>query len=312
MENENKNKRKINQRQKSRAIFYTCIVVLPLIQFAIFYVYKNFKTIMMAFETYSYAQGGGYDVSFAGFSNFAVAFEKLGESLFMIRNSLLLFAVNGVVGLIVAMLFSFYVAKGYFGSKFFNFLLFLPNILSSIVIGILFKYIVNDVYMEIFNSDYGLMSSLAGNTTVMTTIIFYNVWVGFGVHTLMFTGAISGINESVVESAQIDGVNLLQEFWYITVPMIFPTFISFIIINISGIFTNQMNLVTFFGLSGDQYSTLGYYLFKQSKQDFMVPLNSNYISYSQLSALGLILTVIVLVTTLSVKKLLTKFGPSVD
>ncbi len=309
---ETKVRKPMNQRMKSRAIWYTCIVILPLIQFAIFYIYKNFKTIVMAFQTYSYAEGGGYDVAFAGFDNFKVAFEKLGESWFMIKNSLTLFAINGVLGLILSMLFAFYIAKKYRGSKIFGFLLFLPNILSGIVVGILFKYIVNDVYMVLFNKEFGLMNEQAGNATVMATIIFYNVWIGFGVHSLMFTNAISGINESIVESAQLDGVNVVQEFWYITLPLIFPTFVSFMVINIAGVFTNQMNLVTFFGLQGDQYSTLGYYLFKQAKQDYLVPANSNYISYSQLSALGLILTVIVLALTMSTKTLLTKFGPSVE
>ncbi len=304
--------RKKLTRSQYRFIFFLAIVIIPLIQFAIFYVYKNINSIILAFQNYEAKAGTtGYDITFAGFANFSVAFQTIGNSWFMIKNSLLLFLFNGIFGLILSMLFSFYVYKEYVGSKLFNFLLFLPNILSTLVVGLLYKYIVGQ---EVLGSIFGLELGLLDNPdTAMGAIIFYNIFVGFGINSLMFTGAMNGINESVVESAQLDGVNKLQEFLHISVPLIFPTFVSFVIINISGIFTNQMNLLTLYGAqSGQQYSSLGFYMYLQAQESGLIRKDSAHLNYAELSALSLIVTVVVLTLSVTVKKLLNKFGPSVD
>ena len=73
-----------------------------------------------------------------------------------------------------------------------------------------------------------------------------------------------------------------------------------------GIFTNQMNLFTFF----DEYAdpslyTFGYYLFRGVKL-------AEYKDYPYLSAMGLLLTAVAVPLTLFVRWALTKFGPSKD
>ncbi len=127
----------------------------------------------------------------------------------------------------------------------------------------------------------------------------------------MFSGAMSGIDESIVESAQLDGANAIQEFIRITVPLIWPTFVSFLTINFTGLFTNQMHLHTLFGNDADELSTLGYYLYVNSHRGELVATDK-VPSFSVLSAIGLMTTAVMLPLTLGLRKALRKFGPSVD
>ena len=64
----NKTKPTLSRKSK-RLIFFICILALPLIQFAIFYLYVNFNSIILAFQNYAQKDGElGYNVTFAGFN----------------------------------------------------------------------------------------------------------------------------------------------------------------------------------------------------------------------------------------------------
>ena len=121
----------------------------------------------------------------------------------------------------------------------------------------------------------------------------------------MYLGAMNSISESIVEAAQLDGITPLKEFVYVTLPMIYPTLVTFIVTGVAGIFTNQMNLFTFKGgiLSYKDY-TYGYYLFYNTSLGME--------KYPAMASMGLIFTLIIAPITFLVRHLLEKYGPSVD
>ncbi|MBQ7912460.1 MAG: sugar ABC transporter permease [Clostridia bacterium] len=303
--------KRINYRKRSRLIFYTLGMLLPLLQFCVFYIYTNLNSFILAFSSYEARIGAiGYDVKFAGFSNFLAAFKTIGNNMQMIENSLILFVFSTLLGLTLASFFSFYIYKKYAGSGFFRVILFLPQIVSQVVFALLFYQLVQDLIPYYLDLDSGLLSN---GETLFPTVLFFNLWISFGVNVVLFTGAMSGINPAVVESAQIDGVNLLQEFWFISIPMIFPTIITFIVTGLAGIFTNQMHLYSLFGdNAGEGVSSFGYFLYVQTSHSDVISPSRSYISYSEISALGLVLTLIVFPITFGTRKLLEKFGPRTE
>lgn len=307
-----------NARTRKRFIFYCCVLALPVLQFIIFYIYINFNSFIMAFTKYeSNSDGAGYITSFARFDHFKTAWNRLSDSSYMIFNSLLLFACQTAIGFTLALIFSFYIYKKFFASGVFKTILFLPQIVSGVVFGLIFMYLADNAYPVIMtkyfgkNVEYGLLSSLDVGIR-RTTVLAYCICMGFGIHVLMFSGSMSGINESIVESAKIDGASLVQEFIHITVPMIWPTLSQFIIIGVAAIFTDQMHLYTFYLDGAGELSTVGYFLFVQAKNSDIISDNVTKLSYPELSAFGLIITAILYPTTMAIRKLLTKFGPSVD
>lgn len=312
---EKKERKPFNQRKKKQAIFYYSMMILPVIQFCIFYIYANSNMIFLAFQKYQNKVGAiGYDVTFAGLDNFKTAFTYIKEHMYMITNALEAFLLCTLLAMVLAIFFSYYIYKKYPMHGLFRVILFMPQIISSVVFVLLFKYIVTDVYVYIMEKltheqVLGLLDNL---DTKKGTVYFYCVYMGFGVNVLLFGGAMSGINDSVVESAQLDGVNTLQEFWYITLPMIFPTIRSFLIIGISGIFTNQLSLHTFFGGDAAGLSTIGYTIYIHSLSSNLIAPNANIMSFSELSAMGVMFSILLLVVLSGIKKLLNKFGPSVD
>jgi ABC-type sugar transport system permease subunit len=116
-------------------------------------------------------------------------------------------------------------------------------------------------------------------------------------------GAMNSISESIVESAKIEGANSIQEFFFITIPMIFSTITTFLVVGIAGIFASQMNLFSFYGTDADAHLyTVGYYLYASTAK-------ATFADYPRLSAFGLVLSAVAVPITYSVKYLLEKFGP---
>lgn len=308
----------INYRKRNRIIFFASLVALPILQFCICYVYVNINSFILAFRHYEFAKDSiGFDVTFAGFSNFKRAIEELKDvnAIAMFKRSLQLFFWTTIIGLTLALLFSYYIYKKYPMSGLFRVVLFMPKILSGVVFCLLYKYIANDVFKYVGETLFHLedvKGILDNPNTQLGGVLFFTLWVGFGINVLMFSGSMSGIDESIVESAQLDGANTVQEFFYITVPMIWPTFVSFLTINIAGLFTDQMHLHTLFGVSAPGLETFGYYLYVQAAKSELVQTKDDAPVFSVLAAMGLMMTAIMLPLTLGIRKALRKYGPSVD
>lgn len=296
------------------------MIIVPVLLFILFWGTINFNTILLSFKKYEPLEGNaiGYKTTFAGFDNFAMVIKMLsyGENWKMITNSLILWAFKLFVGLPMSIIFSYYVYKKMVGSSFFRVVLFLPNIISNLIMVYLFRYLVNNAFVTVFQLEYGLLDSPETN---FATILFFNLWLGFAGQTLMFTSAMSSIDESTVEAAQVDGITPVKELFYITLPMIFPTFTTFVVLSIAEIFVDQMSLMTFY----DKFSilpylrTVGYYLFQQAYESEVIP-NTHFLAnpdrgklaYSELAAFGLMISAIIIPTSFTVRRLLNKVSPN--
>ena len=286
-------------------ILFCCLVLaFPLIQFAVFYIGVNFNSIFLSLKNYDYETGA---YSFAGFDNFKMVVYNFKE-LYVLKkslgNSIILICCSIFIGMTLSVHFSFFIHKKVFGYKTYKVVLFLPNIVSMIVMVLVFKYFVESALPDILEKithkkQEGL---LANPDTTFGVLIFFSVWVGFGVQMLMFSGAMSGIDESVIEAAQLDGVSFFQELYLIVFPLIFPTVITFITVGVAAIFTNQMNLYSFYGSKApNDVSTLGYYFYKQT-------LSASIGEYPYLAAFGIVMSCFSIPVTIAVRKLLEKVG----
>lgn len=300
---------------KSDRLFYCLILIFPVLQFIIFYIGVNLNSFLLAFKNIELDDNYHYVITF-GFEGFRKAFDLLKDSemAHIVEISFLSYFIKTAVSVPLGLLFSYYIAKKLFGAKFFRVILFLPSILSAIVMVTLFRYFVDNAIpamIEDITGQEGVLSLLSMSDNVQyATIMFYNLWIGFGVSVLMYANAMSGIDPSVLEAAKIDGATAFKEFWHITMPSIFSTLSVFLIAGVAGIFTDQLNLYSFYG--GDPQvanKTFGYYMFFMTNSG---AINNDMTKYPMLSAFGLMMTAVAVPLTFIVKRLLEKFGPSED
>ena len=309
--------RKGYTRKQRRLVFYTLMFALPILQFLLFYIYVNFNSIIMAFQKKEAIKPVGYETSFT-WEYFQKAFEFFGSAKCwkMLANSFFLLFGQLFVVTPLALLFSYYIAKGKPGSSFFRVMLYLPQVLSIVVLGVLYQEIMNKVYPFIAENVFGkkdVASLMAQSSTYSAQFwgaYIFTLWFSFGTNVLIYTGAMSGVDQSIVESAHLDGVTNMQEFYHIYVPMIFSTLTTFIVTGLAGIFNNQMSLHTFFGNDKTDVKVFGYYFYGKAAMN--IENAGAPAELHELAALGLIATLIIIPITLIVRNLLNKHGPRVD
>lgn len=303
-------KEKWIQFRKRHGVFYVVMLSVPIIQFLIFYIGVNFNSVLYAFQDYNY-DSGKYEMS--GVKHFAQIIEDFKTLPYLwtaIRNSFLALAVN-VFTLFLGSFFSYYIYKKNMGGGFFKVILFLPAMISTVSLAMIFRYFSDRALPELVfklsgNKPMGLFSS---EHTSLLAVVLYSIFIGFSSQILLLLGGMESISPSVIESGLIDGVTPIKEFTSIVIPMIFPTITTFLVVQVGALFTNQMNLYTFFG-SGAEYSlyTMGYHLYKKT-----LGVGSTTLSdYPYLSALGLLLTMVSIPITFAVKWALEKFGPDME
>ena len=296
-------KKKINQR----VIFYMCAVAWPIVQFFIFYVCVNFNSILLSVRKLNY-----YTQSweFAGIENFESVLKDFSGQAYMMdafKNTLTIFLIS-LVTMFIPIILAYYLFKKYPMHGMFKVFLFLPHIVSSMALVLCYKYFAEVAIPEIWKICFNKQISglVYDYDTMWGTLLFYHIWVGMGGSFLLYLGAMSSISDSVLEAAQLDGVNPIQEFLFIVFPMVYPTFITFVVTSFATLFTNQLNVFTFFGDKAD-YSvyTMGYLLYAKVRK-------ASISDYPYYSALGLILTAFAIPLCFGTKWLLTKIGPKTE
>ncbi|MBQ8685196.1 MAG: sugar ABC transporter permease [Clostridia bacterium] len=298
--------RKMAQSRRAELIFYVTMIALPIMQFCIMYLGVNFNSVLLAFRKYDYQTG---DYLWTGFTNFRTLFIDMKTSLRPAFLNSLKFYLCSLCMMPVSIIISNYLYKKKMGSGVFKVILFLPSIISGIVMTLTFQYFVEQVVPEVLGLvgveiELGLLSN---PDTAFSMLIVFSVWTGFGGGMLLYTGAMARIPIECVEAAQLDGITPLKELLYITLPLIYPTVSIFIITGIAGFFTNSGALYTFFGPRADaSLWTYGYYF-------FTVTVNgAGAADYPYAAAGGLLFTLIAAPITLLVRWALEKYGPTTE
>ena len=198
-----------------------------------------------------------------------------------------------------------------FAGDFFKTMLFLPNIVSTMVVAIMFSEFGAYGFPQIMESVFGVEVEYFQKLqdSAIYYLVVFNLLTSFGPNVLIYTGTMAGISDSIIEAAQIDGVNAWQEFFQIVLPSIFSTFALFIITGMVSIFNGQANLFSFYGLErgSEKFQTLGFYIYREVASSGINATNHPY-----LAALGIVLTLIAIPLVFTGRWLLNKYGPKED
>ncbi len=296
------------KRTKGEMLFFYLLVAFPLLQFAIFYIAVNFNSFLLAFQEFNTDTGKfvfSDGKSFVRFFNEVISGTMMHK---MIWNSFLAYFIGLFVGLPINLIFSFFVYKKVPLHGFFRVVLFMPQILSTFMISIMFQYFLGQGVPAMLTK-FGIEKFpglLVDPKYAFGTVLFYSIWSGFGVQIIIYSSAMSRIPESLVEVADLDGISRIREFISITIPLIFPTITTFLIAGIAGFFTNQLHLFDFYSAGArPEMATLGYYFFTMvlGKESVAYPL------YPYASAAGLVFTFIAAPLTYFVRWGLEKIAP---
>lgn len=124
--------------------------------------------------------------------------------------------LNNIMALVLALALSKWVR----GSKILKTVFFIPMVLSSVLAAFVWGFIYKDVFSAVF----GINSLLGNPTTVIGGIIIIALWNAVGSNLIIYMAGLDNIPDMYYEASSIDGASLWQQFRYVTLPMLVPTF----------------------------------------------------------------------------------------
>ena len=310
-------KGEVNLKKKRRRFtwddFELTLLSLPTVIWFIAFCYIPLFGIVFAFKKYKVKRGKGFIYSlfvnskWVGLKNFKFLFRS-PDIANIFRNTIcynLVFIVIGVT-LPVALAIMITQLKSKKLAKVCQTAVFMPHFLSWVVI----SYFV----FAFLSTDKGLLNqiivSLGGQrnmwyqdkTAWPFLLVFINTWKTFGYSMVVYMATITGIDQSLYESAVIDGATKWQQCKGITIPLLRPVISIMFILNVGNIFSTDFGL--FYQVTRDSNSiidvtqTLDVYVHKA----LMETNNYEYSSAVSLlqNTLGCILLI---VANLTVKKI---------
>ncbi len=204
-----------------KEVLESYLLILPLlILLSVFILYPVLANIFLSFFKW---KGMGKPV-FTGISNFRDMFSDVKFQA-SIKNTLILLLYIPL-GTIVPLFLSAFLREGIKGWSIYKAVIYLPNVLGYVIIGLIFSIIfrktgpVNSFFralnLDSLDLDWLNKSSLAINSVGLV----YGVWIRLGFGCIYFLAAMSGIDQSLYEAIRLEGANWLQTFRHITLPSI--------------------------------------------------------------------------------------------
>ena len=188
--------------------------------------------------------------------------------------------------------------------KFLRSVFFIPTVCSLTAVSIVWSFLL-DGHIGILpyyltKLGFPILDFLRDPHLAMPTVILMTVWKNFGMTMVILVAGIQGISQTYYEAAQIDGANKVNLFFKITIPMIVPTIGFCVVTNTIGSFQvfDQIYVMT---QGGPMFSTetLVMYIYN-------VGFKSQPYNLSYASAIAVILFVIILVISLTMKHYFNK------
>ncbi len=201
----------------------------------IFVLFFFLPSILGIFYSFTDWNSLSNEVNFVGLKNYSKIFSGKYDFVSYIINTLKFtgatIIIKPILGICLALLLT---------SKFIKFrnvhrmIIFIPQVMSFLIVGLVFKSLLNPVtgFINNFFTSIGLdflaQNWLSDAKLAMFTVIGVDTWKGVGYIMIIIIAGVNAISETYYEAAEIDGANFFHKTWYITLPLL-----KWVILNVS-------------------------------------------------------------------------------
>lgn len=224
------------------------VLFIMLIPTFIYFMINNYLPMIgvyYAFTNFNF-RDGLWGSPFIGLKNFDFLIKA--DLFRLTRNTILYNLVFIGLGNVLQIIFAIFVSQvtvKWF-KKTTQTLMFMPYFVSFVILKVL-------VY-NIFEYQYGLINNIitsAGGDKIdfyntpsywPVLITLFYLWKNIGYGMVVYLATIMGIDSEYYEAAKVDGANIFQQIWYITLPLVKPTFIILLLYALGSIMKGQFEL----------------------------------------------------------------------
>lgn len=289
----------VQHRWPGESRFHGWLYILPgLVIYLVFIFYPILETIRTSFYQWD---GFSSTRTFIGVENYV---SLLNDSQFLqaLLNNLTFIIFYSIIPILIGLaLASLLGRKPLPGMTFFRAGLFLPQILSMVVVGVTWRWIFNPVFgplnmgLRALGLDALTQSWLGDFNLAMPSVGSIGTWVQYGFCMILFLAGMQRIPEDQYEAAELDGANGFNQFLYITIPNLKAELgVALVTTIIAAMRVFDLVYVTTRGGPGDSTLVTGFLVYRSAFQQ-------NRIGFA--AAVATVMTVIIFVISLSILRL---------
>ena len=208
-----------------KKIYPWWFLVLPLALYVIFFLLPSAMGVGYSFTDWN-SRSVLNGTHFVGLQNFKEILTSNKGYLSGIGNTLKFTIISNIVKLIPALMIAIMLQEGLRGKGLYRTLLYLPSILPFVIIGLIFKSILNyntgllNTILDALHLGILKQKWLSDLGVVWKSIYGVDAWRGIGYVMTIFLAGLNTIPKSYYEAAEIDGANFWQRLRYVTLPML--------------------------------------------------------------------------------------------
>lgn len=238
--------------------------------FAVFGLFPIVFSIVLSFTNWD----GMGDVSFVGLAQYEYLVTD-GRFWNAVGNTFIIWFISTIPMLFLAMVIAFLLHQNIRFTGFYRIAFFLPNVTSMVAMAIVFG--------SVFSDTFGLVNSaltalgldsvpwLSSNWGIKITIAVMVIWRFTGYNAIIYLAGLQSIPTDLYDAAKVDGANMIQVFFRITVPMLRPIILFTVITSTIGglsLFTEPQVLLGDSGGAGEAGMTIVLYQYNQAFTQF--------------------------------------------
>ncbi|MDL4843221.1 carbohydrate ABC transporter permease [Aquibacillus rhizosphaerae] len=222
-------------------------IVLAVVGISLFYFYPMIQALLLSFQS-----GMGTNLEYVGLENYMRLFND-PTFISALTNTLIYLLVQVPVMIVLALLFSVLLNDSTLKFKgFFRVAIFLPCVTSLVAYAVIFKYLfgvdglINELLLNLHLVSEPL-NWLSDPFLAKLTIIMAITWRWTGYNMIFYLSALQNVDKQMYEAARIDGASAIQQFFFITVPMLKPIILFTSIVSTIGtlqLFDEVMNITS--------------------------------------------------------------------
>ncbi len=210
------------------------LFMLPAILYILLFAYKPMYGVLIAFKDFSIRKGV-FASEWVGFKHFERLFSSYWFPVIM-KNTLTLSLLSLVLGfpmpIILALLLN--ETKSVKFRSFVQTVSYAPHFISTVVMcGMLFLFLSpTNGFINKFLEALGFEAVffLQEEHMFKWVYVISGIWQGMGWSSIIYYAALSGVDKSLLEAAEMEGATRLQKIWYINLPEIKPTIVIMLIL----------------------------------------------------------------------------------
>lgn len=249
-------------------------MMIPGLTYLLINNYLPMAGIVVAFKNFNYSKGiWGSD--WAGLKNFTYLF-KTQDAFNIVRNTvcynIVFIFLNNTCAVAVAIMLNF--LRGKMNKKVYQTLILIPYLISMVVVSYIgYGFLSQESgYLNKLLVSLGFepISWYAEQKYWPFILVIINLWKGIGYSSIMYYATVIGIDSALYEAASIDGANVWQQVWHVTLPALRGTIIIMVLLALGRMFYSDFGLFyqvpMHSGLLADVTDTIDVFTYKALTQ----------------------------------------------